>query len=91
MFYLLMPDQASRDDLIAHLRARGILAVFHYVPLHASPMGLRLGGRAGECPVADDVSARLVRLPFFTNMTADELHAVIDAVTQFVPAASATR
>jgi dTDP-4-amino-4,6-dideoxygalactose transaminase len=91
MFYLLMPDQASRDDLIAHLRTRGILAVFHYVPLHASPMGLRLGGRAGDCPVADDVSERLLRLPFFTNMTVDEQDAVIAAVTEFVPAASPVR
>jgi dTDP-4-amino-4,6-dideoxygalactose transaminase len=91
MFYLLMPDEASREELLAHLRARGILAVFHYLPLHASPMGRRLGGRAGDCPIAEDVSRRLLRLPFYTNMTVDEQACVVEAVTQFVPAASAAR
>jgi dTDP-4-amino-4,6-dideoxygalactose transaminase len=88
MFPLLMPNESSRDALIAHLRAQGMLAVFHYLPLHASPMGGRFGGRTGQCPVAEDVSRRLLRLPFFTNMTTDEQDRVIDAVTQFIPLAS---
>jgi dTDP-4-amino-4,6-dideoxygalactose transaminase len=91
MFYLLMPDETSRDGLLAHLRTRGILAVFHYLPLHASPMGRRLGGRVGDCPIAEDVSRRLLRLPFYTNMTADEQQCVVEAVTQFVPTAAAMR
>jgi dTDP-4-amino-4,6-dideoxygalactose transaminase len=57
--------------------------VFHYVPLNTSPMGMQLGGRVGSCPVAEDASARLARLPFYTGMTADEQDRVIDAVLEF--------
>src|ERR1043166_2399192 len=66
MYYMLMPSLRDRQSLIAHLRARGILAVFHYLPLHLSEMGLRLGGMAGDCPVTESVSDRLGRFPFFT-------------------------
>lgn len=80
MYYLLCPSLEARTALIAHLKARGISAVFHYLPLNASPMGLKLGGVAGSCPVAESVSDRLVRLPFFTSMTDDQQSRVIDAL-----------
>ena len=83
MFYLLMPSARSRREFIAHLGARGILAVFHYLPLHLSPMGRRFGGREGDCPVTEDLAERLVRLPFFTGMTTWEQTEVIDAVCAF--------
>jgi len=51
VFYIIMPSLESRQALIAHLKAKGILSVFHYLPLHLSGMGLRFGGRAGDCPV----------------------------------------
>ncbi|MEO5823571.1 MAG: dTDP-4-amino-4,6-dideoxygalactose transaminase [Vicinamibacteraceae bacterium] len=86
LFHLVMPDDTSRDGLLAHLRLRGILAVFHYVPLHSSPMGQRFGARDGDCPVAEVTSRRLLRLPFYTSMTVDDQDLVIDAVTSFVPA-----
>lgn len=82
LFHMLLPSAASRDDLIAHLRARGILAVFHYQPLHRSLCAQRMG-ITSSCPVTDDVSARLIRLPFFTNMGPDETEAVIAAVREF--------
>ncbi len=85
MFYLLMPSAASRDGLIAHLRGEGILAVFHYLPLHAAPFARRVGARTAGCPVAEDVSARLVRLPFFTQLTDAEQDAVIAAIEAFEP------
>src|SRR5207249_3295102 len=69
MFYLLMPSLESRQWLIAHLRARDIQAVFHYLPLHLSVMGQRFGGRPGQCLVSEDVSDRLVRLPFYNELT----------------------
>jgi dTDP-4-amino-4,6-dideoxygalactose transaminase len=81
LFYVLMPSTEARDALIARLRERGILAVFHYLPLHLSRMGRRYGGHAGQCPVAEDVSERLVRLPFFTALTESEQDEVIEAVT----------
>ena len=63
MFYVLLPSLDARTRLIEHLRERGILAVFHYLPLHLSAMGRRYGGREGQCPVTEDVSDRLLRLP----------------------------
>jgi dTDP-4-amino-4,6-dideoxygalactose transaminase len=83
MFYLLLRETAQRERLIAHLEERGILAVFHYLPLHLSDMGRRYGGREGQCPVAVDVSARILRLPFFNNLTDDEQGEVIAAVREF--------
>jgi dTDP-4-amino-4,6-dideoxygalactose transaminase len=83
MYYLLLPSLEFRSALIDHLRARGILAVFHYQPLNLSPMGRTFGGREGECPVTEDVADRLVRLPFYTSLTAAEQDEVIDAVTSF--------
>lgn len=80
MFYLVMPDAESRTRLIEHLKARDILAVFHYLPLHLSEMGARWGGRAGDCPVTESVSERLVRLPLYTSITESEQDRVIEAV-----------
>lgn len=82
MFYLLTPDLESRQRLIAYLRQREILAVFHYVPLHSSPAGLKYGKPGARCPVTDDISTRLVRLPFYNDMTRDEQDRVIDAVQE---------
>jgi dTDP-4-amino-4,6-dideoxygalactose transaminase len=83
MYYLVLPSLAARSELIARLRERGILAVFHYQPLHLSKMGRAFGGRPGQCPVSEDVADRLVRLPFFTAMTEDEQAEVIEVVTSF--------
>jgi dTDP-4-amino-4,6-dideoxygalactose transaminase len=83
LFYLLMPSAEIRQGLIAHLRQRGILSVFHYLPLNRSPMGLKLSPAVTACPVAEDVSERLVRLPFFTTLSDSDLATVIDAVRSF--------
>jgi dTDP-4-amino-4,6-dideoxygalactose transaminase len=83
MFYVLMPSFESRQALISHLAGSGILAVFHYLPLHLSPMGLRFGGRQGDCPVTEDLADRLLRFPFFTGMSSPEQAQVIDAVRAF--------
>src|SRR5215208_265126 len=69
MFYMLLPSLDLRQALIAHLKDHGILSVFHYLPLHLSDMGRRFGGRAGDCPVTEDVSDRLLRLPFYNDLT----------------------
>jgi dTDP-4-amino-4,6-dideoxygalactose transaminase len=83
MFYVIMPSFESRQALISHLAGSGILAVFHYLPLHLSPMGLRFGGRRGDCPVTEDLADRLLRLPFFTGMRSSEQSQVIEAVRGF--------
>jgi dTDP-4-amino-4,6-dideoxygalactose transaminase len=83
MFYMIMPSFESRQALISHLAGLGILAVFHYLPLHLSPMGLRFGGCQGDCPVTENLADRLLRLPFFTGMSSSEQSQVIDAVRGF--------
>jgi dTDP-4-amino-4,6-dideoxygalactose transaminase len=83
MFYLLMPSLEQRQALIAHLKARSILSVFHYLPLHLSEMGQRFGGRQGNCPVTEDVSDRLLRLPFYNELTEDDQTYVVTAIKEF--------
>jgi dTDP-4-amino-4,6-dideoxygalactose transaminase len=83
MFYLLMPSFAERQALIAHLKACGILSVFHYLPLHLSEMGLGFGGKPGDCPVTENVSGRLLRLPFYSGLTVAEQARVVAAVSHF--------
>ncbi len=80
MFYLLLPSLARRQALMAHLKTRGIMSVFHYVPLHLSPMGQSMGGKPGDCPVTEQVSDRLVRLPFFNDLTEDDQARVVSAI-----------
>lgn len=81
MFYLLLPSLAQRQELIDRLKTQGILSVFHYVPLHLSDMGRRWGYAPGACPVTEEMSDRLLRLPFYNDLTEDEQHSVIAAVT----------
>jgi dTDP-4-amino-4,6-dideoxygalactose transaminase len=83
LFYLVMPTHDERQGLIAHLRARGIHAIFHYSPLHLSEMGERFGGRAGDCPVTEAVSERLVRLPLFFDLSRTDQARVIEATRSF--------
>jgi dTDP-4-amino-4,6-dideoxygalactose transaminase len=84
MFYLVLQSRVHRDGLIRHLRERDILSVFHYVPLHTSPMGKRLSA-TGDCPVTEEISERLVRLPFYNNMTEPEQECVVSAVLDYDP------
>jgi dTDP-4-amino-4,6-dideoxygalactose transaminase len=84
MYYLLMPDLAHQQGFLAHLREHGVLGTFHYVPLHSAPAGEKYGRVApGGCPVTEEMSARLVRLPLFAGMTDSELDLVVDAVRSF--------
>lgn len=83
MFYLLMPSLEQRQALIAHLQSRGINSVFHYLPLHLSEMGRRFGGRERDCPITEDVSDRLLRLPFYNGLTEIEQAYVIAAMREF--------
>jgi len=83
MFYMLMPSLDLRQKFIGALRDQGIQAVFHYQPLHISPMGRRFGGRVGDCPITEEISDRLVRLPFYNDLTETDQTRVVDAVTAF--------
>jgi dTDP-4-amino-4,6-dideoxygalactose transaminase len=81
LFYVCLPDTLARSRLIAHLASQGILAVSHYVPLNTSPFGRRLGGRPGQCPVSEDISKRLVRLPLYNDISDDDVDSVLETVT----------
>ena len=83
MFYLLFPNLERRQAAIAHLKERGIMAVFHYMPLHLSPMGEKYGGKTDDCPVTERISDQLLRLPFYTNLTGDEQRDVISVLKEF--------
>jgi dTDP-4-amino-4,6-dideoxygalactose transaminase len=85
MFYMLLPSLEYRQALIAHLRAQQILSVFHYLPLHLSDMGRQFGGKPGDCPVTEDVSDRLLRLPFYNDMTEADLARVVAEIQRFKP------
>jgi len=83
MYYMLLPSLEARHRLIEHLKSRGMLSVFHYQPLHLSDMGRKFGGVEGQCPVTETVSDRLLRLPFFNDLTETEQGAVIQGVKDF--------
>jgi dTDP-4-amino-4,6-dideoxygalactose transaminase len=85
LFYLLLPSLEQRQALIAHLRFREISSVFHYVPLHLSRMGQQFGGKPGDCPVTEDISDRLLRLPFYNDLTETDQARVVDAIVEFTP------
>jgi dTDP-4-amino-4,6-dideoxygalactose transaminase len=83
MFYLLMPTLETRQGMINHLRAQKILGVFHYLPLHLSEMGQRLGGKQGDCPVTENISDRLLRLPFYNSLEEGDLNRVVNTVKDY--------
>ena len=80
LYYVMMPDLASRQRLIAHVRSRDAAAVFHYLPLHLSAMGRRFYPTPPKLPVAEGAADRLLRLPMYNDMTDDEVAEVIEAL-----------
>jgi dTDP-4-amino-4,6-dideoxygalactose transaminase len=83
MFYLIVRTPEERDALIAYLKSQRILSVFHYLPLHLSEMGRSFGGELGACPVTEDVSQRIVRLPLFNDLAEDQQVRVVEALCRF--------
>jgi dTDP-4-amino-4,6-dideoxygalactose transaminase len=83
LFYILLKDAGTRAALIAHLKAHGIHAVFHYVPLHSSPAGRKFGRAAGAMSVTDDISARLLRLPLYFELQESEVGGIAERVKSF--------
>jgi dTDP-4-amino-4,6-dideoxygalactose transaminase len=91
MYYVLLPSLKQRTETIAQLAARGVNSVFHYVPLHTSPAGMRFGRTAGSLAVTEDVSERLLRLPLWAGMTDDDIELVITAVDEVIGGAARER
>jgi len=82
MYYLLLPDVQTRSRFIDYLKQREIAALFHYIPLHSAPAGLNFGRAHGSLKNTDELSERLVRLPLYPELGADQ-DAVIAAVKEF--------
>ena len=78
MFYVLFPYRARRDDALESMRKMGVNATFHYIPLHSSDAGRAFSVRPTDCPVSDDVSGRLLRLPFYNNLGGEDLDRVVE-------------
>ena len=83
MFYIKTKDMEERKALISYLKERDIAAVFHYVPLHSAPAGLRFGRFHGEDRYTTKESERLLRLPMYYNLSESDQQKVIDAVYGF--------
>jgi len=79
MYYLLLPSLAQRTAFIARLKSKGIAPVFHYIPLHSSPRGQVVGRAAGSMANTDSIADRLVRLPMWLGLEAEQAR-VIDEV-----------
>lgn len=85
LYHLRFERSDQRSRFIEHMKKNGISCVFHYQPLHASPIGAHFGGRIGQCPVAEHAGECLVRLPLYNTLTESDQARVIDAVCEFIP------
>jgi dTDP-4-amino-4,6-dideoxygalactose transaminase len=83
MFYILTADAGERAALVTHFARAGILAVWHYVPLHSSPFGRTLTASMADLPVTDDRSGRLLRLPMYYDLTDQDVADVASALLDF--------
>jgi len=84
MFYLILPTNKSRDGLISYFQERGIQSVFHYIPLHTSPMGVRVGSYMKRLSVTERLSSRLLRLPCYYELTGEDQSTIINAIRSYV-------
>ncbi len=84
LYYLILPNLEMRTRLIAQLKTTGIYAVFHYVPLHSAPAGLKYGKVNGDLSITNNMSDRLVRLPLWVGMTEEMINRVIETVTSII-------
>lgn len=83
MFYIKTGDLEERQALIQALREQGILAVFHYIPLHSSPAGRKFGRFHGEDRYTTRESERLLRLPMYYSLTEENVNDVVSVIEEF--------
>ncbi|AOT70022.1 dTDP-4-amino-4,6-dideoxygalactose transaminase [Geosporobacter ferrireducens] len=80
IFYILLPTEEKRNDLMKYLKNRKIGATFHYIPLHISPMGMSLGYKHGDLLITENLSSRLLRLPIYPNLSQEEIQYVVESI-----------
>lgn len=85
VYHLRFRQAEQRTRFIDHMKEHGVSCVFHYQPLHVSPVGRRFGGFPGQCPVSEHSGDCLVRLPLFNSLSVEDQSRVIDAATSFIP------
>lgn len=83
MFYILLRDEETRNEIIDRMKLNDILSVFHYLPLHRSPVGRQMGYNDGDLPVTESISRRLLRLPFYYELTQKEQDHVVDTIKKY--------
>lgn len=83
LFYILLKDENTRNALMQYLQSKRILAVFHYLPLHLSPVGRSMGYENGQLPVTESMSARLLRLPFYYDLKQEEQNQIVNTIKDF--------
>ena len=83
MFYLLFHSGKERDAMMAHLKKNGINAVFHYLPLHTSNMGIKMGNKVGDLPFTEKISDTLLRLPLYAGMAESDIDYILHAIKTF--------
>lgn len=83
LFYILLADENTRNDLMDHLKSRSILSVFHYLPLHLSTVGRTFGYTDGQLPITESVSGRLLRLPFYYGLRYEDQDDIVEGIRDF--------
>lgn len=84
MYYIVLPTEEIRNNLLDKLKKNGIAATFHYIPLHTSPMGIKLGYKEGDLPVTEEYAGRLLRLPLYADMTEEENEFICNTIKQLL-------
>jgi len=84
MFYILLPTAQQRSELLKHLNSAGIMATFHYIPLHSAPMGKKIQPKEFSLPITDDLSARLIRLPMYAGLTEEQIQVIVRCIREFI-------
>lgn len=84
IFYILLNTEEERNYVMDKLKESGVSAVFHYIPLHTSPMGLKLGYKKGDLPKTENLSGRLLRLPMYAELKDKEINYIIDKICNII-------
>ena len=83
LFYILVESERIRDKLIGHMKSKSISTVFHYLPLHTSPVGRSFGYSDGSLPITESISKRLLRLPFYFELSQNQQEEVVREIKIF--------
>ncbi len=84
MYYIVLPTEKIRNELMEKLKEQGISATFHYIPLHSAPVGQKLGYKKGDLPVTEEYAGRLLRLPLYADMGEEENKYICDKVKELL-------